>query len=120
MARQRPAHVLAHEGRTMIAARRQRRDDPRRRGRVPQGHGDVTKPTLVPDTPDRGALEPPRELFFAPREELDQLRIVEAVTDSEVRIARGLRVLVPGTHQLAIVAAVDPVAHERAQRLRYR
>ena len=39
----------------------------------------------------------------------------EAVARVEIRQRAALRVLVPGTHQLAVVAAVDAVAQRRAQ-----
>jgi len=44
-----------------------------------------------------------------------QRRAVEAVAHPEIRNFAGLREAVPRAHQLAIVAAVDTVAHQRAQ-----
>src|SRR4030095_14789917 len=56
-------------------------------------------------------------LRFAPGEELDELRRVQAVAGTEVRLGRGARELVPGTDKLAVVAAEHAVANRGAQRL---
>src|SRR5260370_42090129 len=71
----------------------------------------------MPDAPDRRALEALVEFLLGPREKRHEARVVEAVAHGEVGIGRLLRVLVPWAHDLAIVAAVDAVAHERPQLL---
>ena len=50
---------------------------------------------------------------------VEQLRRVPQVARIEVGETRALRVLVPRAHELAIVAAVDAVAHQRPQLQRY-
>src|SRR6185503_4847749 len=60
------------------------------------------------------------ELLLGPGEQLDQRGAVQAVARLEVLLAGRLREAIPRAHQLAVVAAVDPVADERAQLLRDR
>src|SRR5437870_1192658 len=115
MALERPAHMLAHERRWMIRARAQRRDDARRGRRVAQGDRDVAQPPLMADAADGRAFEALIEFALGPREEAHEHRVVEVVAHREVGIVRGLRVLVPRTDDLAVVASIDAVAHERTQ-----
>src|SRR5690242_1756182 len=118
MPREAPGHVLPHECRRMVRTRGERRHDLRRRGRIAERHRDVAKPPFVADAPDRGALEAAVEFLLAPGEEIDEPCVVERVTHREVGLGRGLRPLVPGAHELAVVAAVDAVAHRRPQLFR--
>src|SRR5258708_3739991 len=104
----------------MLAARLERRDDGVARRCVAQRDRDVAQPSLVADAPDRRALEAPQEFFFGPREELDERCAIERVTHREVGIVDGAGVFVPGADELAIVAAVNAVSHERAQLFRDR
>src|SRR5258708_14559982 len=115
VARQRPAHVLAHELRRMLRVRSQRGHDPRGRGRIAERHRDVAQPPLVTDAPDRRALEAALEFLLGPCEEPGERGRVQSVAHREGRIVGALRVLVPGAYHRAIVAAVDAVAHERTQ-----
>ena len=86
--------------------------------RVAERHGDVAQPALVADAPDRAALHARVELLARPREELDERRVVEAVAHrGEIRLGRRLREAVPRAHELAVVAAIDAVADQRAQLL---
>src|SRR4051812_11418842 len=89
-----------------------------RRRRISQSDREVTQPALVADAPDRRAAQPLLELRLAPGEELDHRRAVEAVTHLEVRLRARLREAVPRADELAVVAAVDPVADQRPQLLR--
>ena len=58
-----------------------------------------------------------RKAGFVPREERRKLRGVEAVADScEIRRCRGDCVAVPRAHELAVVAAIDAISDQRAQR----
>src|SRR6185295_16215271 len=82
--------------------------------------GEVAQPPLVADPPYRAAAQPLVEFLLAPRKELDEARVVEPVPDREVRLGARLRELVPRADELAVVAAVDPVPHQRAQVLRDR
>src|SRR2546428_3965594 len=88
--------------------------------RVAQADREVAQPALVADAPDRRAAQALVELGLRPAEELDQRRPVEAVAHLEVRLVASLREAVPGADQLAIVAAVNPVADQRAQLFWYR
>ena len=84
--------------------------------RVAQRHRDVAQPALVADAADgaspRCALEtPPR----VQREQLGQARGVQSVAHLEIRMRGRARELVPGAHQLAVVAAIDAIADGAAQ-----
>src|SRR4030067_394096 len=67
------------------------------------------------DSIDGAASEPVFELGFIPREQFHQRHIIQAVPYREIRLAGGLRKAVPRARQLTVVAAVDPVADQRAQ-----
>src|SRR5688500_13242835 len=118
MPRERPAHVLPDELRRMVLACTQRADYRRAAGRVAQPDGEVAQPALVADAPDRRAAQPLVELGLAPREQLDQRGLVQPIARFEVLFIAQLRKSIPRTHDLAVVAAVHPVADERAQLLR--
>src|SRR5690606_36626581 len=62
-----------------------------------------------------GALDASQEFAFLPREQFGQGRGIEIVARPEIRLVAATRELVPGTGQLAVVAAEDAVAHERPQ-----
>src|SRR5690606_22154205 len=115
---QRPGHMLPYQLRRVLAARFQRGDDFRRGRSVAQGHGDVAQPALVAAAADRAALGAAQELLLFPGEQLGEGGLVEVVAGAEVRLVGAPRELVPGTHQLAVVAAEDAVADRRAQLLR--
>src|SRR5688572_14264459 len=117
---QRPCHMLAHERRFMVAARAQRSNGLRLRRRtvryVAQAYRQVAQPALVADAVYRAAEQARVELLLAPGKELDERRCVEPVAHREVRLIAQLRVFVPRTDELAIVAAIDTVADQRPQR----
>src|SRR5688572_26062360 len=117
---ERPADVLSDKGRGMVRACTQRLDYLRRAGGVAQPDREVAQPALVADAPDRRAVQPLVELGLGPGEELDQRRAIEAVPRLEIVLGAWLREPVPGTDQLAIVAAVHAVADKRAKLLRDR
>src|SRR5262245_40220071 len=60
------------------------------------------------------------ELLLAPRKQFHQRRTVQSIAHVEVSERRHLRVLVPRTYELAIVAAINAVADRTAQFLRNR
>src|SRR5471030_2307169 len=55
------------------------------------------------------------ELALAPREQVGQLRIVQAVAHAKVWLAADFGVAVPRAGKLTVVAAVDAVADQRPQ-----
>ncbi|MDT4852973.1 hypothetical protein FQZ97_872270 [compost metagenome] len=69
----------------------------------------------MPDAPDRAAFGAAQELVFRPGKQLDQRRPAQAFAFIEVGQRTALRELVPWAHELAVVATVDAVAHERSQ-----
>src|SRR3954467_12822764 len=88
--------------------------------RVTQTDGDVPQPALIADAADRGTAQALVEFGLRPAEKVYQGRAVEPMARREIILGRGLREAVPWTDELTIVAAVDPVADERPQLLRYR
>ena len=80
--------------------------------RIAQCYGDVAQPALVAAAPDRAAFGAVQELGFVPGEQLVQAGSVEVVACAEVGFVGALGELVPGADQLAVVAAVDAVAHQ--------
>src|SRR5882724_9029380 len=99
----------------MVRPGAERRDDRRRAWRIAQAHREVAQPALVADAPDGRAAQALVEIGLRPGEKLDQRCLVEAVTDLEIGLGRRLRKSVPRADELAIVAAVDAVADQRAQ-----
>ena len=70
------------------------------------------------DAPDRAAFGSAQERLFRPGKQLNQCGASEAFSRVEIgKWAAGGK-LVPGTHQLAVIAAINPVADQRAQVLR--
>jgi hypothetical protein len=67
------------------------------------------------DAADRAAFGAAQKLFFAPAEQFDQGGAGQPFARVEVGQRAALRELVPGADQLAVVAAVDAVADQRAQ-----
>src|SRR5262245_28966266 len=120
MPSKRPLDVFSYEGRGMVRACTQGPDYLGRARRIAQSHGKVAQPALVADAPDRRALHPLAELGLGPGEELDERGAVEPVARLEVLLVARPGEAVPGAGELAIVAAVDAVADERAQLLRDR
>src|SRR5262245_6082887 len=120
MPSERPLYVLAHEGRGMVRACTQRPDHLGRARRVAEPDGEVAQPLLVADAPDRRAPQAFVELGLGPGKELHERCAVEAVARLEVLLAARPSEAVPRTDELAVVAAVDAVADERAQLLRDR
>ena len=54
-----------------------------------------------------------QEFAFAPREQIDQGRLVEAVARAEIRLVAAPRELVPRAGELAVVATEDAIADQR-------
>src|SRR5690606_35543398 len=88
--------------------------------RVAQSHRQVAQPALVAGAAQRRALRALQELLLAPAEQGSQLAAVQAVARQEVRLRGRPGETVPGTCQLAVVAAEHPVADQRAQLRRNR
>ena len=86
-----------------------------RGGGIAERDGDVAQPAHIADAVDRRAAHALIEIARRPGEQIREPRRVERVTHLEIRMARRLRKLVPRTHELAVVAAVDAVAEGRAQ-----
>src|ERR1700733_6231527 len=112
---QRPLDVLAHQRRSIAAARLERLQHVGRGRRVAERDRDVARPALVADAMDRRTLHALGELARSPAKELHKISAIERVADLEVRILGGARELVPRAHQLAVIAAVDAVAEEGAK-----
>ena len=96
-----------------------RRSHGARRG-IAERDGDVARPALVADPADRAAFGVAQELRFGPREERRRAarRRGRCGRRAKSVARRGDRVAVPRARELAVVAAVDAIADQRAQRLR--
>src|ERR1700719_4289802 len=94
----------------MLGAATQRLEQCGRCGRVAERDRNVAQPSLVADAADRAASSPFEELRLAPREKLDELRVVQPVPHREVLLAGGACELIPRADQLAIIATVDAIA----------
>src|SRR5262249_7948797 len=110
LCRKRPCNVLAHERRGVVGAVLERAHDLRAVGRVAEPDREIAQPALVTDAPDCATLRARFELLLAPGEQRDELGVVQSVAHVEVGVAVRLRILVPWTDELAVVAAVDTVA----------
>src|SRR5574343_1980227 len=81
---------------------------------ITQSHRDIALPAFVADPPDGAAFETTHKRCFVPCKKFEQRRSVELMSGCEVGIALG-RESVPGANQLAVVTAVDAVAHGFAE-----
>jgi len=113
-----PGDVFLHQ----LAGRAQAVHQGLRQGRVArlappiaQGHGQVAAPACPAHAPHGTAFGALQEVGFGPGPQLQQAATAQAVAFIKVRQRGALGVLVPGAGQLAVVTAVDAVAHERAQ-----
>src|SRR3984957_20775628 len=113
--RERPVHVLAHQGGGVLRAAAQRLEQRRRGGRIAKRDGDVAQPTLIADAADGAACRALQKLRLAPGKELGQLRVIQTVAHGEVLFGGGARELVPRARQLTVIAAVDAVADGAAE-----
>src|SRR5882762_6514523 len=93
----------------------QRRDHALARGRIAESHGEIAQPAFVTDPQDGAAGHALAKLDFVPREEIDELHVIQAIANPKVRLGRELRVAVPWADKLAVVAAEDSVADEWSQ-----
>ncbi len=111
----RPFHMFANQRGWMVTARIQGVGDCPAWRCVAQRHGDIAQPAFMPYAADRrsfGALE---KLVFAPGEQPGERRRIQAVARNEILLDALARKFVPGTDQLAIVAAVNAVAEQWPQ-----
>ena len=67
------------------------------------------------NAPDRTALGQAQKIGLAPAQQGHQLLTDQALAFVKIRQGTSLGVAVPGAHQLAIVATVNAIAHQRAQ-----
>src|SRR5712671_4798016 len=115
MTLQPPGDVLAHECRRVLRSRAQCREHaPAARG-IAEPHGEIAQPAFVADPQDGAAGHALPEFVSVPREKVDELGAVQAVTHLEIKLRRELRVAVPRADELAVVAAEYAVADERPQ-----
>ena len=67
------------------------------------------------DSPDGASGQPLIEFVFCPAEQFNQRDVIQVVANMEIVFLCWLGKFVPGTDQLAVVTAIDTVAHEGAQ-----
>ena len=112
---QRPFNVFVDEFGPGAFARMQCFQHGRRGTGVAQSNRDVAEPGFVTDSPYGAAFRPLQPGLFAPCKQLGQLDIVESVPGRKVAFGRRRGELVPRAAQLAVVAAVDPIADVLAE-----
>ena len=78
-------------------------------------HRDVALPALMANAADGAAFGVAQKFSFAPAKQRDELLAGQAAALVKIRQSAALGELVPGTDELAIVAAVDAVADQGAQ-----
>ena len=78
--------------------------------RVAQGHRNVAQPAFMANAAYGAALGALQKFVFSPCKEVRQLLPRQPITRVKVGQSTALGKLVPGTHQLAIVTAINPVA----------
>jgi malonate transporter len=83
------------------------------RQRIAQRHRQVALPACMADAADRAALGAAQELASSHCHSCSSVALVPAARARRSRAAGALRKLVPGAGQLAVVTAVDAVAHQR-------
>ena len=118
--RPRPRDMLSHQRARMPVPRLKCGGDRWRRWRVAQGDSDISQPALMANAANRAALQTLVELSLSPGEQLDEGRRIESISRLKIRDRRALRKFVPRADELAVVAAVNAVAHRFAELYRYR
>lgn len=117
--RQRPVDMFVQHG-VLAQTGAQCEHDAVLVGRIAQRHGDIAQPAQVADAAYRRAFGDAQEFFLRPVEQIDQLRRMQRGARAEIVFVGKLRKAVPRADQLAVVAAVDAVAEQRAELLRDR
>src|SRR3712207_2557257 len=107
--------MLANDGGRVVSARSERRDDPRARRRIAESDRDVAQPAFVAGATQRRPFRALAPFVFRPTEELDEIGVVEAVSNSEVGDLGRSCELVPRAKELAIVATENAIADCGAQ-----
>src|SRR5690554_5670171 len=99
----------------MMTARFKGGSDRYRRRRVAQPHRQIAQPALIAGTAQRRTGGTLQELLLGPQEQGCQLTVVEPMAGFEIVLVSRRRKLVPGAHQLAVIAAEHSVADGFAQ-----
>ncbi len=82
---------------------------------IPQRHSNIALPALMAYAAYGAALGALQELDLGPVKKVLQLLAAQAIARVKVFQRATLRKLVPGADQLAVVTAINAVAHQRAQ-----
>ena len=99
----------------MVALLLERGHDLWRSRRIAKGDSHVAQKGGMPDAADRAPFRPCQKFGLTPAEQRRKLRCVEPMPGREVRFRCWLRILVPGTEELAVIAAVDAISHRLAE-----
>jgi tRNA threonylcarbamoyladenosine biosynthesis protein TsaE len=83
--------------------------------RIPHRHGHIAQPAFMADAANRAAFGDAQKLFFGPVKQGHELLAGQAGAFVEVGQGAALGEFVPGADELAVVAAVNAVADQRAQ-----
>ena len=99
----------------MTGAGAKSREDRVACGRVAQAYREISQPALMPNAGDGAACHALPEARFVPSEQIHQFGAIQSVSHTKVVLVGEARITVPGTHQLAIVATIDPITDEPTQ-----
>lgn len=112
-----PGDMLTHQSRGMIRAAAQGGKYVVGSRGIAKGNCDITQPALRTNATDRSASGPVIKLNTIPSKDFDEGCGIKAACPRDLRSARqqvgefGLPgVLVPGTDQLTVITAKDPIA----------
>ena len=83
--------------------------------RIAKPYGDIPQPTFVANPANRRTFGIFQILGFAPVKKRHQVAIGQTMARQKIGFARKLRVFIPGTDCLAIVATEYPVAYGLAE-----
>jgi len=82
---------------------------------IARGHGQISQPPRVPYAANRAAFCEAQKTGLVPLQQLHQGGAAQAMSLVKVGQGRALGKLVPRTHQLAIITAINAVANKGAQ-----
>lgn len=82
---------------------------------IAQRNRDIAQPTLMADAANRRTFGFLQKLGFCPIKQLKQSRLIQSMSGFEIVFRAKFGEAVPRTHQLAIVATVNPIAQQGSQ-----
>src|SRR6056297_2959643 len=84
---------------------------------IAESHCDVAQPAFMADPANRGAFCAGQEGCFVPGKKFSQITGIQILSRPEVIDPAVLGIAVPWADHLAVIAAIDTVAHRRSELL---